>query len=232
MHASRTVEIWVGVFVALGLLGLFFVAMQVSNLGELRTAKGSYLVKAHFGNIGGLRVRAPVSMAGVTVGRVEQIGFDNQRYEAVVAMRIDPAYKTLPEDTSASILTAGLLGEQYVGLSAGGSEDYLKDGDEIELTQSAMVLEQLISRFLFNKAEEGKGEKAVAAPPPVISAPARADKTAPRKRIDSKPVSAVNTSQPVKPASSPQKSPGRESSRTKPNETARKPPSGAKPERH
>ncbi len=159
MQASRTTEIWVGVFVALGLLGLFFVSMQVSNLGDFRTARDSYSVKAHFGNIGGLRVRAPVSMAGVTVGRVERIGFDDQRYEAVVEMRIDPAFRTLPEDTSASILTAGLLGEQYVGLSPGGSEDYLEEGDEIELTQSAMVLEQLISRFLFNKAEEGKGDK-------------------------------------------------------------------------
>lgn len=157
MQASRTIEIWVGIFVALGLLGLFFVAMQVSNLGEFRTAKGSYIIKAHFGNIGGLRVRAPVSMAGVTVGRVERIAFDDQRYEAVVHMRIDAAYQTLPEDTSASILTAGLLGEQYVGLSPGGSDEYLKDGAEIELTQSAMVFEQLISRFLFNKAEEGKG---------------------------------------------------------------------------
>ena len=167
MQASRTMEVWVGVFVALGLLGLFFVAMQVSNLGDFRTAKDSYLLKAHFGNIGGLRVRAPVSMAGVTVGRVERIGFDDQRYEAVVEMRIDPAFRKLPEDTSASILTAGLLGEQYVGLSAGGSEDYLKDGDEIELTQSAMVLEQLISRFLFNKAEEGKDKKSEATSAPV-----------------------------------------------------------------
>jgi phospholipid/cholesterol/gamma-HCH transport system substrate-binding protein len=161
-------EVWVGVFVALGLLGLFFVAMQVSNLGDFRTAKDSYLLKARFGNVGGLRVRAPVSMAGVTVGRVEHIGFDDRRYEAVVEMRMDPAFRTLPEDTSASILTAGLLGEQYVGLAPGGSEDYLKDGDEIELTQSAMVLEQLISRFLFNKAEEGKDKKSEVVPAPVV----------------------------------------------------------------
>ncbi len=168
MQASRTMEVWVGVFVALGLLGLFFVAMQVSNLGDFRTAKDSYLLKARFGNVGGLRVRAPVSMAGVTVGRVEHIGFDDRRYEAVVEMRMDPAFRTLPEDTSASILTAGLLGEQYVGLAPGGSEDYLKDGDEIELTQSAMVLEQLISRFLFNKAEEGKDKKSEVVPAPVV----------------------------------------------------------------
>ncbi len=183
MQATRSIEIWVGVFVAMGLLALFFVAMQVSNLGEFSTAKGSYIVKAHFGNIGGLRVRAPVSMAGVTVGRVERIGFDDKRYEAVVEMRIEPAYRTLPDDTSASILTAGLLGEQYIGLSAGGSDTYLGDGDEIELTQSAMVLEQLISRFLFNKAEEGKDNKAAqtAAPAADVSAAAKADVVAPEK---------------------------------------------------
>ena len=164
MQSSRTTEIWVGAFVAIGLFGLFFVAMQVSNLGEFQTEKGSYQVRAHFGNIGGLKVRAPVSMAGVTVGRVEKISFDDSRYEAEVVMRIHPDFKKIPEDTSASILTAGLLGEQYIGLSAGGSDDYLKQGDEIELTQSAMILEQLISRFLFNKAEEGKSEKTAASP--------------------------------------------------------------------
>jgi len=159
MQATRAIEIWVGVFVTLALLALFFVAMEVSNLGEFRSAHGSYLVQAHFGNIGGLKVRAPISMAGVTVGRVERISFDDKNYEAVVDMRIDPTFQTLPDDTSASILTAGLLGEQYIGLTAGGSEDYLKDGDKIELTQSAMILEQLISKFLFNKAEDNKGDK-------------------------------------------------------------------------
>lgn len=159
MQASKTIEILVGLFVAMGLVALFFVAMQVSNLAELQTAKGSYKIMARFENIGGLKVRAPVSVAGVTVGRVSHIGFDNQTYEAVVEMRIDPVYNTLPVDTSASILTAGLLGEQYVGLSPGGADDQLKDGDELELTQSAMVLEQLISRFLFNKAEGGNSEK-------------------------------------------------------------------------
>jgi phospholipid/cholesterol/gamma-HCH transport system substrate-binding protein len=159
MQVSKTIEIWVGLFVATGLVALFFLAMQVSNLGELRTARGSYRVIARFENIGGLKVRAPVSVAGVTVGRVSNISFDNQTYEAVVEMRIDPAYNTLPVDTSASILTAGLLGEQYVGFSPGGSDDYLKDGDELELTQSAIVLEQVISRFLFNKAEGGSDNK-------------------------------------------------------------------------
>lgn len=153
MRSSAAIETWVGIFVAIGLVALFFVAMQVSNLGELRTAKGSYSVTARFENIGGLKVRAPVSMAGVTIGRVSRIAFDNKTYEAVVEMRIDPAYNTLPVDTSASILTAGLLGEQYVGLSPGGSDEHLKEGDEVDLTQSALVLEQVISRFLFNKAE-------------------------------------------------------------------------------
>jgi phospholipid/cholesterol/gamma-HCH transport system substrate-binding protein len=155
MQVSRTTEILVGLFVALGLIALFFVAMQVSNLASLRAAQGSYTITARFANIGGLKVRAPVSVAGVKVGRVDRIGFDKKTFEAIVEMRIDPAYDTLPEDTSASILTAGLLGEQYVGLSPGGSEDTLKEGGEVELTQSAIVLEQVISRFLFSKAESG-----------------------------------------------------------------------------
>lgn len=159
MQVTKATEIWVGAFTAFGLVALFFVAMQVSNLGDLRSSQGSYVIKAHFGNVGSLKVRAPVSMAGVTLGRVERIAFDRERYEALVEMRIDPEYSNIPEDTSASILTAGLLGEQYIGLSAGGSDDFLKQGDEIELTQSAMVLEQLISKFMFNKAEEGKGDK-------------------------------------------------------------------------
>lgn len=159
MRGSRAIEIWVGLFVAIGLVALFFVAMQVSNLGELRTTRGSYKVTARFENVGGLKVRAPVSIAGVTVGRVSRIAFDNQTFEAVVEMRIDPAYNSLPVDTSASILTAGLLGEQYVGLSPGSSEERLKDGDELDLTQSAIVLEQVISRFLFNKAGEGGAGK-------------------------------------------------------------------------
>jgi len=148
MH-SRVVEIWVGLFVAIGFLALFFLAMKVSNLGELSTTREGYKIIARFENAGNLKVRAPVSMAGVS------IRFDKQTYNAVVEMQIDPQYDTLPEDTSASILTAGLLGEQFIGLTAGALETYLKDGDQLELTQSALVLEQLISRFLFNKAEGG-----------------------------------------------------------------------------
>ena len=155
MRTTKTIETWVGLFVAIGLVALFFVAMQVSNLGEIRTASGSYTVTARFDNIGGLKPRAPVAMAGVRIGRVSRIDFDKKSFEAIVQMRINPAYDTLPEDTSASILTAGLLGEQYIGLTPGGSDEVLKEGDELELTQSAMVLEQLISRFLFDKAEGG-----------------------------------------------------------------------------
>jgi phospholipid/cholesterol/gamma-HCH transport system substrate-binding protein len=151
-------ETWVGVFVALGLVSLFFLAMQVSNLADIRPDSKSYRVTARFQNVGGLKVRATVSMAGVRVGRVSRIQFDNQSYEAIVDMSIDPEFNTLPTDTTANILTQGLLGEQYVGLSAGGADEYLKDGDQIELTQSAMVLEEVISRFLFNKAEDGKKE--------------------------------------------------------------------------
>lgn len=158
MQQSRLMETWVGVFVALGLVSLFFLAMQVSNLADIRPDSKSYRVTARFQNVGGLKVRATVSMAGVRVGRVSRIQFDNQSYEAIVDMSIDPEFNTLPTDTTANILTQGLLGEQYVGLSAGGAVEYLKDGDQIELTQSAMVLEEVISRFLFNKAEDGKKE--------------------------------------------------------------------------
>lgn len=158
MQQSKAIELWVGLFVGLGLIAMFFLAMKVSNLADLKTDDKSYVITARFENVGSLKPRALVSMAGVKVGRVSAVRFDKDSYEALVEMRIDPAYDTLPDDTTASILTQGLLGEQYIGLSAGGSEDYLKNGDEIELTQSALVLEEVISRFLFSKAEGG-GEK-------------------------------------------------------------------------
>jgi len=159
MQQSKVVETWVGLFVALGMVGLFFMAMKVSNLGDLQTKDNSFKITARFQNAGSLRERAPVSMAGVRVGRVSAIHFDKETYEAVVEMRIDPEYDTIPTDTTANVLTAGLLGEQYIGLSAGGSDEFLKNGDEIELTQSALVLEEVISRFLFNKAESGSEKK-------------------------------------------------------------------------
>ncbi len=147
------IDLWVGVFVAIGLGALLFLALKVGNLASFSTAE-TYRVEAHFSNIGGLKVRAPVKSAGVVVGRVADIGFDSKTYEAVAIFMIDSRYR-FPRDTSAKILTSGLLGEQYIGLEAGADERTLKDGERLRLTQSAVVLENLISQFLFNKAAEG-----------------------------------------------------------------------------
>jgi phospholipid/cholesterol/gamma-HCH transport system substrate-binding protein len=157
MGNNRVLEIVVGAFVALGIAALFMLAMKVSNLSTLGNDEG-YTLKARFENIGGLKVMSPVSIGGVRIGRVVAIDFDQQRYEAVVAMLIDPDYNRLPEDTSASIFTAGLLGEQYISLEPGAEETYLKDGDVITLTQKALVMEQVIGQFLFSKASEGSGQ--------------------------------------------------------------------------
>jgi phospholipid/cholesterol/gamma-HCH transport system substrate-binding protein len=153
MKTGKTVEITVGAFVAAGLLALFFLSMQVSNLGTLDTSD-TYEVTARFDNIGSLKVKAPVTMAGVELGRVSSIGFDQERYQAVVKLAIYKRFDKIPDDTYAKILTAGLLGEQYVGLDPGGSETYLQNGSEIEVTQSAMVLEDVIGQFIFGKARE------------------------------------------------------------------------------
>ncbi|BBL71190.1 outer membrane lipid asymmetry maintenance protein MlaD [Methylogaea oryzae] len=155
MRQSKATEMWVGLFVALGLVALFFLAMKVSNLADYETTDG-YLIKANFENVGSLKVRAPVSMSGVRVGRVSNIYFDKKKFQAVVEMRIDPLFDNLPEDTTASVLTAGLLGEQYISLSPGGSDDVLKNGSVVDLTQSAIVLEEVVSKFLYNKAEGDK----------------------------------------------------------------------------
>jgi len=149
-----TIDLWVGAFVVAGIAGLLFLALKVGNLASFSTSQ-IYQVQAKFGNIGGLKVRAPVKSAGVLVGRVADIRFDNESYEAIVTMNIDTAYQ-FPRDTAAKILTSGILGEQYVGLEAGGDGVMLKNGDRLRLTQSAVVLENLISQFLFNKAAEGK----------------------------------------------------------------------------
>lgn len=151
MRNSRLLEIGVGVFVLAGLGALVFLALKVSNIAAFQQTAG-YNVIARFQNIGGLKVRAPVTLAGVPIGRVADIGIDPKTFEARVVLTISNKYASLPEDTSASIFTAGLLGEQYIGLQPGGMEQTLKPGDEIMLTQSAVVLEQLISQFLFNKA--------------------------------------------------------------------------------
>ena len=152
-----TIDLWVGAFVAAGLGGLLFLALKVGNLASFSTAQ-SYQVQAKFANIGGLKVRAPIKSAGVVVGRVSDIRFDNESYEAIVSFNVEAGYQ-FPRDTAAKILTSGLLGEQYVGLEAGGDGVMLKNGDRLRLTQSAVVLENLISQFLFNKAAEGKDEK-------------------------------------------------------------------------
>jgi len=154
MSRQHSIEIIVGAFVAAGLVALFFLAMKVSNLSTA-TVEGGYRLTARFANVGSLKPRAPVTMAGVRIGRVEKIRFDKSTYEAVVTLAIDPKVTTIPVDTFANIFTAGLLGEQYVGLEPGGSQDYLKDGGEITQTQSALVLEQMIGQFLFSKAEKG-----------------------------------------------------------------------------
>jgi phospholipid/cholesterol/gamma-HCH transport system substrate-binding protein len=156
MGKQRAIETAVGAFMAVGLVALFFLAMQVSNLSSSAGDDG-YQVRARFLNVGSLKVRAPVSMAGVRVGRVETIAFDQSTYEAVVTLRIDRRFDRIPDDTFANIFTAGLLGEQYIGLDPGGSDRYLKDGDVIGHTQSALVLEQIIGQFLFSKAAEGGG---------------------------------------------------------------------------
>ncbi|HEY9148054.1 MAG TPA: outer membrane lipid asymmetry maintenance protein MlaD [Gammaproteobacteria bacterium] len=157
MLQSRTVEIWVGLFIAAGMAALFMLAMQVSNLTVINDDAG-YSVTARFENISGLKVRSPVTMAGVRLGRVTDISFDPKTFQAVVTMNISNRYKDLPLDTSAAIYTSGLLGEQYVGLEPGGDFEVLKDGDEIMLTQSAVILEQMIGQLLFSKTTEGEGQ--------------------------------------------------------------------------
>ena len=136
-----------------GLAALLMLSMKVSNISAFTETEG-YEVSAHFENIGGLKVRSPVTMAGVVVGRVASIGFDKDSYEAVVTLNIQNEYDNIPEDSSASIFTAGLLGEQYIGLEAGGAEEVLKAGSELELTQSAIVLEQIIGQFLVSQADK------------------------------------------------------------------------------
>jgi phospholipid/cholesterol/gamma-HCH transport system substrate-binding protein len=153
MKGGRGIDVLVGGFVLLGLGALLFLALKAGNLGSFQTGS-AYETTARFDNIGGLKVRAPVKSAGVVVGRVASIGFDSQTYQAVVVLAIQERVK-FPKDTSAKILTSGLLGEQYISLEPGGDEKMLGAGDAIKMTQSAVVLENLISQFLFSKAAEG-----------------------------------------------------------------------------
>ena len=151
MKRERT-DFWVGLFVVLGGIALVFLALRAGNMSSFSFAP-TYQVQAHFDNLGGLKVRAPVKSSGVVVGRVAGIGFDNERYQAVVTLDLEQQY-TFPADSFASILTSGLLGEQYIGLTPGGDDRMLAQGSEIQFTQSAVVLEELISKFLYNSASE------------------------------------------------------------------------------
>jgi phospholipid/cholesterol/gamma-HCH transport system substrate-binding protein len=155
MPHSETQDTLVGLFVAGGIAALFFLALQVSNLSSF-TSQPSYTVTARFQNAGGLKVKSPVSAAGVKVGQIAGISFDPKSFEAVVSLEIYNQYNALPDDTTASIYTAGLLGEQYISLEPGGSSSYLKDKSKIEITQSAIILEKAIGQFLFKSAEEKK----------------------------------------------------------------------------
>lgn len=152
----KSLDVWVGLFVVLGALALLFLALKAGNMSSVSFGP-TYTVVANFENIGGLKPRAAVKSAGVVVGRVDSIAFDDKRFMAQVTMRLQAGYQ-FPKDSSAKILTAGLLGEQYIGLEPGGDTRNLAQGDRIKSTQSAIVLENLISQFLFSKAAEGSNE--------------------------------------------------------------------------
>jgi phospholipid/cholesterol/gamma-HCH transport system substrate-binding protein len=157
MITRKELDLWVGIFAVLGIGAILFLSLKVANLASFSSSE-SYAINAKFENIGGLKVRAAVKSAGVVVGRVGDIHFDNDSFEAVVTLNIDSRFK-FPKDSSAKILTSGLLGEQYIGITAGGDSANLKAGDTLKLTQSAVVLENLIGQFLYNKAAEGDGKK-------------------------------------------------------------------------
>ncbi len=149
MQQTRSVELGTGLFVLLGVGALFFLTTQTTG-SDAFEANDTYTVTARFDNVGSLKSRAPVAMSGVTIGRVKEVRFDPERLNAEVTFVIDQQYDAIPEDSDASILTAGLLGSQYIGLQAGGSDMYLEEGSEIQFTQSAIVIENLISKYLFN----------------------------------------------------------------------------------
>ena len=149
---KNSLDYWVGLFVVVGFAALLFLALKAGNMSSL-SFQETYAVTAQFDNIGGLKPRAPVKSAGVVVGRVASIDFDDKQYQATVTMNLDKRYE-FPRDTSAKILTSGLLGEQYIGLEAGGDDKMLAQGSKITMTQSAVVLENLIGQFLYNKAAD------------------------------------------------------------------------------
>ena len=160
---KRSIEIMVGAFVLLGIVGVLFLALKAANLGSFSSGD-TYPLLAKFDNIGGLKVRAPVRSAGVTIGRVASITFDAKSYQGVVRLDMQRDAQ-FPSDSSARILTSGLLGDQYVGLEAGAEAKNFAPGDTIRQTQSAVVLESLISQFLFSKAAEAGSTPAPVAPP-------------------------------------------------------------------
>jgi phospholipid/cholesterol/gamma-HCH transport system substrate-binding protein len=158
MRANRSLEIGTGLFVLLGFAALLFLTTQLPASGlKLGGAKSGYHVSAEFDNVGDLKVGSPVSMSGVTMGEVTGIRFDSTTYKAVVSMRIDNQYNQIPDDSYAAIQTQGLLGGKYIGLSAGGSDSYLKQGSRIDQTQSAIVLESLINKFFANYTSKSAG---------------------------------------------------------------------------
>ena len=159
MRQTRAIELGTGLFVLLGFAALFFLVTQITSR-EFGMGGDGYRLTATFEQVGGLKPGAPVSMSGVTVGRVESIAYDFNEYRALVTLRIDQDYDRIPDDSDASILTAGLLGGQYIGIGPGASETIFKDGDRISFTQSAIVLENLISKFLFSKAAEQQDQPA------------------------------------------------------------------------
>jgi phospholipid/cholesterol/gamma-HCH transport system substrate-binding protein len=158
MINRNSLELWVGLFVAAGILALAMLAFKVGNLTSADVLDG-YKVTARFDNVGGLKVKAAVTMAGVRIGRVSAIAFDNKKYQALVTMDVDGRYQNIPKDSSASILTSGLLGDQYIGIEPGGDDASLKSGDSFLRTQSALVLEKLVGQVIFNKAGESAPAK-------------------------------------------------------------------------
>jgi phospholipid/cholesterol/gamma-HCH transport system substrate-binding protein len=153
MH-RKSIDVWVGLFVLLGALSLLFLALKAGNMRTISFSK-TYAITGKFDNIGGLKPQSPVKSAGVVVGRVGDIAFDDKSFQAIVRLDLNPAYK-FPKDSSLKILTSGLLGEQYIGIEAGGDTNNLVEGDRITRTQSAAVLEDLINQFIYSKASEGK----------------------------------------------------------------------------
>jgi len=153
MQQTRSVEMGTGLFVLLGMAALFFLTTQTTGSDNF-SAADTFTVSARFDNVGSLKNRAPVAMSGVTIGRVSSVRFDPAMLDAEVIFEIDSQYDQIPDDSDASILTAGLLGSQYIGLQAGGSDLYLEDGSEIQFTQSAIVIENLISKYLFNSSSD------------------------------------------------------------------------------